>query len=59
MNAASGAANANCVDKAVSGRPSDCPANANLCNVSSFKSCKHGDFQNTLYFALMTDQCPK
>lgn len=33
-NQAAGAnAAANCVDKAVDGRASDCSANANLCNV--------------------------
>ncbi|KAI6225491.1 hypothetical protein M3Y99_01331300 [Aphelenchoides fujianensis] len=36
---------AGCVDKAPPGRPSDCAANANLCN-------------NTLYYTLMTEQCP-
>ncbi|VDD90747.1 unnamed protein product [Enterobius vermicularis] len=35
-----------CVDLALPGRPSDCPANANLC-------------QNNLYRALMQQQCPR
>ncbi|KAI6190187.1 ShKT domain-containing protein [Aphelenchoides bicaudatus] len=35
-----------CEDKTVQGKLSDCPANANLCN-------------NTLYYTLMTEQCPK
>ncbi|KAI1719847.1 shK domain-like domain-containing protein [Ditylenchus destructor] len=37
---------AGCVDKNVAGRPSDCPANKDKCN-------------DTLWYDLMTDQCPR
>ncbi|CAD5223519.1 unnamed protein product [Bursaphelenchus okinawaensis] len=39
-------ANGNCVDLSITGRPNDCVQNANLCN-------------NTVYYDLMTQQCPK